>query len=246
MARVREQRVGRALLDHLAGVHHGHLVGPAGDHAEVVGDQDDGHAEVASQRVDEVEDLRLDGDVEGGRGLVGDEQLGLAGQGDGDHHPLPHAARELVRVVVDPGCGARDPRELEDLDGAGASRPPGHRAVQQHRLGDLVADGHGRVQGGQRVLEDHADALAADLLHRLVVEGHEVAPVEADRSARDGAAGRKQTHDREGGHRLAAARLPDQSEGLAGVQREVDALDGVHRPATQADVGGEPGDLEQW
>ena len=64
-----------------------------------------------AQVVDEVEDLGLDGDVEGGGGLVGDEQLGLAGQRHGDHDPLAEAARELVGIGV------------EALAGAGACRP---------------------------------------------------------------------------------------------------------------------------
>src|SRR3712207_9198031 len=46
--------------------------------------------------------FRSDGDVEGGGRLVGDEQVGLAGDRHGDHRPLPHAAGELVRVHVDP------------------------------------------------------------------------------------------------------------------------------------------------
>jgi len=37
--------------------------------------------------------------------LVGDEERGAAGEGHRDHHPLPHAAGELVRVGVDVGLG---------------------------------------------------------------------------------------------------------------------------------------------
>jgi hypothetical protein len=48
----------------------------------------------------QVEDLRLDGDVERGRRLVGDQQVRLAGQRDGDHHPLLHAAGKLEGVFV--------------------------------------------------------------------------------------------------------------------------------------------------
>ena len=52
----------------------GDPVGDLGDHAEVVGDQHDRHAELALQLAQQVEDLRLDGDVERGRRLVGDQQ----------------------------------------------------------------------------------------------------------------------------------------------------------------------------
>ena len=44
---------------------------------------------------EQVEDLRLDGDVESRGRLVGHEQARSAGERDGDHHALAHAAREL-------------------------------------------------------------------------------------------------------------------------------------------------------
>ena len=56
--------------------------------------------EPLAQLVEELEDLGLDRHVEGGRRLVGDEQLGLAGERHGDHDPLAHAARELVGVLA--------------------------------------------------------------------------------------------------------------------------------------------------
>ena len=55
----------------------------------------------ALQRAHQIEDLRLDRDVERGRRLVGDQQLRVAGERHRDHHALPHAARELVRIVVE-------------------------------------------------------------------------------------------------------------------------------------------------
>ena len=56
------------------------------------------HVPLALQLAEQVEDLRLHGDVEAGGGLVGQEQPRGAGQGDGDHDPLAHAARELEGV----------------------------------------------------------------------------------------------------------------------------------------------------
>ena len=63
---------GCSVLDDLAGVHHGETIAHAGDDAEVVGDQQDGDVEAALE-IGEVEDLRLDRDVEGGGRFVGDE-----------------------------------------------------------------------------------------------------------------------------------------------------------------------------
>ena len=88
-----------------------------------------------AQAVDEVEDLRLHGDVERGRRLVGDEQLRIAGERHGDHHALALAAGELVRIAVErpaagSGCrrGSRSstarPRASRRGRRGGAAAPP--------------------------------------------------------------------------------------------------------------------------
>src|SRR2546422_241528 len=71
------------------------------DHSEVVGDEDVREAELVLEVVEQVDDLCLNRDVEGGDGLVGDDQLRAEREGPGDADPLPLATRELVRVAVD-------------------------------------------------------------------------------------------------------------------------------------------------
>ena len=90
----------RAGLDDLAVVHHRHPVGDLRDHAEVVGDEQEAHAGLRLQLREQRQDLRLHGDVEGGGRLVGDQHVGAQRQRHGDHHPLPLAAGELVRIVA--------------------------------------------------------------------------------------------------------------------------------------------------
>ncbi len=92
-------------LDDPARVHDRDLVDHLGDHAEVVGDQQDRHAEPLAQLSHQLEDLGLDRRVERGRRLVGDQELRVAAQRHRDHHALPHASRHLVRVVVHPPLG---------------------------------------------------------------------------------------------------------------------------------------------
>ena len=72
--------VGVAEFDGLAGVHHLDVVAVLGHDAEVVRDDDDGGVELVLQPVDQVEDLRLHRHVERGRGLVGDQQVGVQRQ----------------------------------------------------------------------------------------------------------------------------------------------------------------------
>jgi hypothetical protein len=60
------------LLDDLAGIENDHVVAEFGDQAEVVGDEEDRALELPPQLAQQVDDLRLQRDVERGRGLVGD------------------------------------------------------------------------------------------------------------------------------------------------------------------------------
>ena len=99
--------------------------------------------EVAHQ----VQDLGLDGHVQRGRGLVGDEQLRLAGERHGDHHALRHAARHLVRVGLDAPVRVGDADHAHQLQRTAPAPPcascpggaPGPRAIWQ-------PTGHHRVE----------------------------------------------------------------------------------------------------
>ncbi len=87
----------------------------------------------------------LDDDIEGGHRFVGDHQIGLEGQGQGDHGPLPHTAGELMRVVAQPVF--RQPDQGEQLD-----RPLSRRAAIVipaigENLLDLVTDPVDRIEG---------------------------------------------------------------------------------------------------
>ncbi len=154
---------------HLGGFHHSprvHDVNPVGvprDHAHVVRDQQHRHAQPLLQVPEQGEDLRLNGDVERGGRLVSDEQFGLVGQRHGDHHALPQATGQLVRVVAEPLLRPGQPDQVQHLDGPLERLGLARAAVQPDRLGHLIADGLGRVERAERILEDHRDLVAPDL-----------------------------------------------------------------------------------
>ena len=58
-----------------------------------------------SQVGEDAQDLRLDDHVERGRRLVRDQQLRTQDERERDHDPLPHATRELVRILAEAGRG---------------------------------------------------------------------------------------------------------------------------------------------
>ena len=239
------------LLDDAAAVHHRDLVGEFRHHAEVVGDQQDRHAGLLAQLAQQVQDLRLNGDIEGSRRLVGDQEARVAGQRHGDHHPLAHAARQAVRIVVEPLLGGGDMHATQQREGLPPGLGCGDLPVADDRLGDLVADGEGGVERGHRLLEDHGDAVAAQIAHRPAIQPQQVAALEADLAAGDlRRRHRQQAHHRERRGALAAAAFADQTERAPGrqgeahaVQRAGDTIGGVerHRQAVDLQQGGVAG-----
>ena len=57
---------------------------------------------------EQLQDVRLDRDVERGGRLVGDQQRGVVGKRHRDHHALPLAAGKLVRISIEPMLGVRE------------------------------------------------------------------------------------------------------------------------------------------
>ena len=151
----------------------------------------DRHARLALQLAQQLEDLRLHRHVQRRRRLVGDQQLGLAGKRHRDHHALAHAARELVRILVEPALGRGDADLLEQLDGARrAASLRDTCAVQAQRLGDLPADrvarGSSAVIGSWKIIAMRRRALA----HLRRRNGGQIAVEEQDAAAFDDAGGR--------------------------------------------------------
>ena len=170
-------------------VHHHHVPGDLGDNAQIVGDEDDGGLGLFLQARHELEDLGLDGHIQGGGGLVRDEDLGVAGQGHGDHHPLAHTAGELMGIVMDALLRVGDLYQPQHLNGPLPGLLLGHMLVIGKGLHDLLAHGEYRVQGGHRLLEDHADIVAPDGAHLLFRKGKEVFAVVEDLPVDDPARG---------------------------------------------------------
>ena len=70
------------------------------DDAEVVGDEQVGELEFLLEASQQVQDLGLDGDIQGRDGLIGNDQLWPQGKGPGYADALPLAAAELVGIAV--------------------------------------------------------------------------------------------------------------------------------------------------
>ena len=152
----------------------------------------------------QVQVLGLDGHVEVGGGLVGNDQPRAAGQRDGAHDALAHTAAHLVGVFFHPRIWRRDADRPQQVPYPFSQCPSPEALVIVGRLAHLGVDAEQRVQGCHGILEDHGNPVAADVLHLLHAFPHQVFPIELDAALHDAACGRKQPDQGKTGRRLAA------------------------------------------
>ena len=141
-------------------------------------DQQQGHAVLLHQLADHVQHFTLDGHVQRGGRFVGNQQVWPAGQCDGDDHTLALAARQLVRVGVQPLPGLRQLHPLQQAQRLGAGGASAQAFVQAQRFGNLPADGVQRVECGHRLLEHHGQPVAPQSAPVRLGQADQLAPVQ--------------------------------------------------------------------
>jgi len=152
--------------------------------------------------------------------VVGDQELRAAGERNGDHDALAHAAGQLVRVLARAPARLGDADEAEHLHHALLDALAAEPLMQPQGLGDLAADGEDRIEARHRLLEDHADIVAADLAHGALAELEQVPALETYRAPDSAGRLRHQPQNGIGRHRLSATALADDRHRLAGLDRE--------------------------
>ena len=158
-------------FDDAAVLHDGDTVAQVPDQGHGMGDEEIGEAVALLEVAQQVDDLCADGDIERADRFVEYEEFGTEGDGAGDVDALPLAAGELVGVAAEGGgieayfgeefveAAVKTLRRLFAVDGEG--------------LGEDLADGHARVEGGVGVLKDDGEA-AAKAAHLAYLELQEI------------------------------------------------------------------------
>ena len=105
MGRILKQLLGGGFFDQLAQIHNGDIVGKMIDNRQVMCDKHVGQSHLLLKLFHQVQNLRLDGHVQGRNRLVADDELGIQRQCPGDTDSLPAAAVQLVGIGVDQTVG---------------------------------------------------------------------------------------------------------------------------------------------
>ena len=223
MERVLVQVVRRRQLHDLAEVHDRDPVGDVPDDCEVVRDEEVREAELALQLLEQVDDLRLDRDVERRHRLVADDEVRVERERAGDADALALAARELVRVARG-GVGrqADDLEQLAHLAPSSRPRPRPWTRSGSPTIRPIECRGLSEAYGSWKTICIRCAADAARASPRCVMSW----PSKTDRAA--GRLVQPQDRAAEGG--LAAAGLADQAERLAALDRQRDAVDRLDAP----------------
>src|SRR6516164_2316897 len=109
-----------------------------------MGNKQHSHACPRSQLVEQIQDVRLHGDIECSGGLVSDEYLRFTGDAHGDHDALAHAAAEFMGVTTRYFARLENSDRSQELGAA-----PGQvaaLAIAPEDALDLVPDAEHRIQ----------------------------------------------------------------------------------------------------
>ena len=149
-------------------------------------------------------------------------------------------------IVTIPGKSKLSAQEERWLDLYVADLKAAEALVAGEGFGKLGAHPEVGVEGGHGVLEDHADALAADGPKGAFAAVQEVDAAEACLAGFD-ASGRAgdQAQEGEAGDALAGTGLADDAEGLAAFEAERDPLHGADDSVPGVEADGQVLDLEQ-
>ena len=100
MQRIPEQLLRRALFKQISEIHHADAVGDIPDDADIVRDEQIGQIFLLLQIQQQIDDLRLDGDIKRGDRLIADDKFRVQDQRAGNSDPLALTTGEFVRVAV--------------------------------------------------------------------------------------------------------------------------------------------------
>src|SRR5258706_1306757 len=159
MPRVGINRVAISHLDDAAEIKNQYAMGNLPDYREVVADEDQRHARPCLQIDNEIDNLPLHRDIERAHRFVADNEFGIDDHGARDSDTLVLAAREFVRVSVDP-AGIEADLFHEFTDSRLSVLACGRWPKRPQGFADGFSDRSAWIEARERILAVHLQVLA--------------------------------------------------------------------------------------
>src|SRR3989338_8683333 len=168
-------------LDDFSQIHDRHAMTYMLDHPEIVRNKEIGKMHLLLELLEEIDNLGLNRDIQGGDRLIGNDELRIHGQRPGDADPLPLTAAELMGIAI--VMLFPETHLIEKLHDPVSLLSPRGQFVNLQSLAYDIAYPHARVQGGIRVLKDnlHLPAHVAELARR---QGEDIFSLKVDLTLR--------------------------------------------------------------
>lgn len=144
------------------------------DHADVVADEQIRQVQTVAQIKKQVDDLRLNGDIQRRHRFITDDDFGIDRQRPCDADPLALPSGKLMRIAVQ--CVLLQSNPIERLDRERTRLRPLDQPMGDGGFGDCIENALTWVQCGGGILENHLNAetgssvLTCLVHHRLAVE----------------------------------------------------------------------------
>ena len=211
----------RPSLDDPPQIHHGDAVAEVFDYAEIMRDKEIGESKFALQFGQQVEHLRLNRYVKRGNRLVENNERRIKDQRAGNPDTLTLPAREFMRIATSTLWAKSD--HVKHLGNLCLTLGRSPDSVNVKTFGDRLANRRPRIKAGEWILKDDLRAAAIRLELRAGELG-DVTTIEENAPS-----GRfNQPQDKAADGCLAAARLANEAESLAGANLKVNAVNSAN------------------
>ena len=173
------------------------------------------------QLFEQVQNLRLNGNVQRGNRLVANDDFGVHRQSAGNADTLTTAAVQLMRIDI--GIALSQTNGTHQLQSAFFNRFPAFdQLMLDNRLADKLHNGFTRVQRGERILEHHLHLLA-QRAHFLTAQLGDIVALKDDFAA----GGLNQLQNAASGGGFTAAGFAYDTQSFAFLQSKAYTVDSV-------------------
>lgn len=220
--------VGIAFLHDAAPIQHDDALREVTNHGEIMSNEQVSQPPGRLKSAEQVQNLRLDRQVESAHGLVADHQSRVRHQRSRDGDPLSLASGKLGWKPV--GYIGAQTHRVEQLCNTFANLSL-REVLRPHRLRQSLADSSCGVERAVRILEDGLK-IGGKRSTFTVVQRRDVTILESDGPG--GGSGESENRPADGG--LSRPRLANQADSLTWAYREANAVNSAYWRTAMADV----------